>query len=112
MRGECRWQGHSDATIAPEAPIQGHDPEQETKVNRKKMAVVGTVYTIDPFVRTPEEVVVSLFRRPDDRLVVSVRCHNINASGRVCLTTKTSRRCRPWRTLPGWRRKWEDAPED
>src|SRR5256885_8456219 len=32
----------------PEAPIQGHDPEQEAKTNRKKMAVVGTVYTIDP----------------------------------------------------------------
>lgn len=50
----------------PEAPIQGHDPEQEAKVNRKKMAVVGTVYTIDPFGRTPEDVVESLFRLPDD----------------------------------------------
>ena len=50
----------------PEAPIQGHDPEQEAKTNRKKMAVVGTVYTIDPFVRMPEEVVASLFRSPDD----------------------------------------------
>jgi hypothetical protein len=29
------------------------------------MAVVGTVYTIDPFVRTPDEVVASLFRDPD-----------------------------------------------
>ncbi len=49
-----------------EAPIQGHDPEPEAKTNRKKMAVVGTVYTIDPFVRTPEEVAESLFRSPDD----------------------------------------------
>jgi hypothetical protein len=57
----------------PEAPIHGHDPEQEAKVNRKKMAVVGTVYTIDPFVRTPEEVVESLFRRPDDSLPVAER---------------------------------------
>src|SRR6266480_7347060 len=57
----------------PEAPIQGHDPEQEAKTNRKKMAVVGTVYTIDPFVRTPEEVVASLFRSPDDDPLPSER---------------------------------------
>jgi len=57
----------------PEAPIQGHDPEQEAKTNRKKMAVVGTVYTIDPFVRMPEEVVASLFRSPDDNPLPSER---------------------------------------
>jgi hypothetical protein len=51
---------------APEAPIHSHDPEQEAKTNRKKMAVVGTVYTIDPLVRTPEEVATSLFHSPDD----------------------------------------------
>jgi hypothetical protein len=52
---------------APEAPIVGHDPEQEVQRNRKKIAVVGTVYTIDPFVRTPEEVAESLFHSPDDK---------------------------------------------
>ena len=57
----------------PEAPIQGHDPEQEAKTNRKKMAVVGTVYTIDPCVRMPEEVVASLFRSPDDDPLPSER---------------------------------------
>jgi hypothetical protein len=51
---------------AAEMPIQAHDREAESKTNRKKMAVVGTVYTIDPLVRTPEEVVASLFRSPDD----------------------------------------------
>ena len=50
----------------PEAPIQGHDPQREAKTNRKKMAVVGTVYTIEPFVRTPEEVAESLFRSLED----------------------------------------------
>src|SRR5262249_38896969 len=40
---------------------------------RKKMAVVGTVYTIDPFVRTPEEVVASLCRSPDDDPLPSER---------------------------------------
>jgi hypothetical protein len=52
--------------VTPEAAIQGHDPQQEAKKNRKKMAVVGTVYTLDPLVRTPEEVVESLFRLPED----------------------------------------------
>jgi len=52
--------------VPPEASIQGHDPQQEAKTNRKKMAVVGTVYTLDPLVRTPEEVVESLFRLPED----------------------------------------------
>ena len=51
---------------APEVPIQAHDREQAPETNRKKMAVVGTVYTIDPFVRSPEEVAASLFRDPDD----------------------------------------------
>jgi hypothetical protein len=47
-------------------PIEAHDRDQAPKTNRKKMAVVGVVYTIDPFVRTPEEVADSLFRDPDD----------------------------------------------
>ena len=51
---------------APEAPIQAHDRDQAPKANRKKMAVVGTVYTIDPFVRSPEEVAAALFRDPAD----------------------------------------------
>ena len=49
-----------------EVPIEAHDRDQKPKTNRKKMAVVGTVYTIDPFVRTPEEVAASLFRDPND----------------------------------------------
>jgi hypothetical protein len=47
-------------------PIEAHDRDQKPKTNRKKMAVVGVVYTIDPFVRTPEEIVDSLFHDPDE----------------------------------------------
>jgi len=50
---------------APEAPIHGHAPAQEAKTTRKKMAVGGTVYTIDPLGRTPEEVAPSLWHSPD-----------------------------------------------
>lgn len=58
---------------APEAPIHAHDREQAPKTNRKKMAVVGAVYTIDPFVRSPEEVAASLFRDPDDDPLLAER---------------------------------------
>jgi hypothetical protein len=51
---------------AAERPMQAHDREAAPKAHRKTMAVVGTVYTIDPFVRTPQEVVESLLRSPDD----------------------------------------------
>ena len=58
---------------AAEIPIQAHDREAVPKAHRKKMAVVGTVYTIDPFVRTPQEVAESLFRSPDDDPLPSAR---------------------------------------
>jgi hypothetical protein len=34
------------------------------RANQKRMATVGAVYTVDPYVRTPEEVVAALFRDP------------------------------------------------
>ncbi len=46
-------------------PIQDHDRKKGPKPHRKKQAIVGTVYTIDPYPRTPEAVVESLFREPD-----------------------------------------------
>jgi hypothetical protein len=58
---------------AAEMPIQAHDRDAEPKANRKKMAAVGTVYTIDPFVRTPQEVAEALFRCPDDAPPPSAR---------------------------------------
>jgi hypothetical protein len=35
------------------------------RANHKRMATVGAVYTVDRYVRTPEEVVAALFRDPD-----------------------------------------------
>jgi hypothetical protein len=35
------------------------------RANQKRMATVGAVYTVDPFVRTADEVVATLFRDPD-----------------------------------------------
>jgi hypothetical protein len=35
------------------------------RANHKRMATVGAVYTVDPYIRTPAEVVAALFRDPD-----------------------------------------------
>jgi hypothetical protein len=47
-------------------PIHNHRHDKGPKPDRKKMATVGAVYSVDPFVRTPEEVVESLFRDPQE----------------------------------------------
>lgn len=46
-----------------ESPILSHRKKGQKK-NKKRMATVGTVYTVDPNLRTPEQVVESLFRDP------------------------------------------------
>ena len=46
---------------AEERPAGSHRKKGE-KANKKQMATVGAVYTVDPKVRTPEEVVAALFR--------------------------------------------------
>jgi hypothetical protein len=48
-----------------EVPIAAHDREQTPNTNRQHMAVVGVVYPMDPFVRTPEAMVDSRCRDPD-----------------------------------------------
>ena len=49
---------------ADAAPIMDHQHRTGPKPDRKKMATLGAVYSIDRLVRTPEEVVESLFRDP------------------------------------------------
>lgn len=45
-------------------PIAAHQHQKGPKPGRKKMAVVGAVYQVDRYRRTPEEVVQALFREP------------------------------------------------
>jgi hypothetical protein len=45
-------------------PIQAHDHQRGPKPERKKMALVGAVYQIDPYPRTPHDVVAALFHDP------------------------------------------------
>lgn len=51
---------HSNDT----SKIDEHHTKRGTKPDRKKMAVVGAVYTIDPFKRTPEDILDALFSEP------------------------------------------------
>ena len=47
-----------------EIPVGAHRQKGE-KANKKQMACIGSVYSVDPHVRTPEELVAVLFRDPD-----------------------------------------------
>ena len=49
----------ADGEARPEAHRRRGD-----KANKKRMAIVGAVYSVDRFVRTPEEVTAALFRDP------------------------------------------------
>ena len=48
-------------------PIHDHRHQSGPKPGRKRMATIGAVYSINPFRRTPEEVVESLFREPGQK---------------------------------------------
>jgi len=45
-------------------PIVDHDRKRGPKPGQKKQAIVGAVYTIDPYLRTPKDVLDALFRDP------------------------------------------------
>ncbi len=50
---------------APEAPpISAHAHRRGPKPGRKQMALVGAAYHIEPYVRTPEQVLDALFQEP------------------------------------------------
>jgi hypothetical protein len=63
-------------------PIRDHDRKRGPKKDRKKKAIVGAVYTVDRYVRTPEQVLEALFRQPGQPRPEAARprpCHK-----RVC----------------------------
>jgi hypothetical protein len=47
-------------------PIQEHQHRPGPKPDRKRMATVGAVYSVDRFLRTPEQVLEALFHDPDE----------------------------------------------
>ena len=58
MRAETNTE---DKPTVP-VPHSGEKKNKEEKGGKKKMALVGAAYTVDPFIRTPEQVLEALFR--------------------------------------------------
>ena len=60
-----------DADAAPAAKaaeeLPDHHPRSGPKPGRKQMAIVGTVYSVDRYVRTPEQVLEALFHDSNTR---------------------------------------------
>ena len=70
--------------------IHEHRSKSGPKPDRKKMAILGSVYSIDPHVRTPEEVVESLFRQPGETRPKSDRPHPQHKRVRAVLNHETA----------------------
>jgi hypothetical protein len=66
-------------------PIMDHQHRSGPKPDRKKMATVGAVYSINRLVRTPEEVVESLFRDPQQPRPKTPRPHPCHKQMRALL---------------------------
>jgi hypothetical protein len=48
-------------------PHSGKKKNKQDKGGKKKMALVGAAYTVDPFIRTPEQVLEALFRDTNNK---------------------------------------------
>jgi len=70
---------------ADAAPIVDHQHRRGPKLDRKRMATLGAVYSIDRLVRTPEEVVESLFRDPQQPRPETPRPHPCHKRMRAML---------------------------
>ena len=66
-------------------PIMDHQHRTGPKPDRKKMATLGAVYSIDRLVRTPEDVVESLFRDPRQPRPKTPRPHPCHKQMRALL---------------------------
>jgi len=53
--------------VADAPKIESHRSKSGPKPGAKRMATLGAVYTIDPYPRTPEQIVDALFRSPAKR---------------------------------------------
>ena len=68
------------------ARIYDHEMKMGPKPDRKKMAVIGGVYSVDPFKRTPQEVIQALFNKFDKHEKKRVRPKPKNKRIFPCLT--------------------------
>jgi hypothetical protein len=71
-------------------PIESHQSKSGPKPGAKRMATLGSVYSIAPHVRLPEEVVESLFREPGAPREKSNRPRPQHKRVRACLNHRAS----------------------
>jgi len=62
-----RAQANTEEQPAVAVPHSGVKRNEEEKSGKKKMALVATAYTVDRFVRTPEQVLEALFRETKNK---------------------------------------------
>lgn len=60
---------------SPDDPAPAAHRSKGQKASQKRMATVGTVYTVDRYVRTPEDIVAALFREGPKPPPRPVPCH-------------------------------------
>jgi hypothetical protein len=83
-----------------DAPAIAAPPARGPKPDRKKMAVLGAAYPIEPHVRTPVAVVEALFRDP------AAAPADRTGPDRACPSPKRSGYARCCRWPPPWRKPW------
>jgi hypothetical protein len=71
-------------------PIESHQSKSGPKPGAKRMATLGSVYSIAPHVRSPEDVVESLFRQPSKPRKKTDRPRPQHKRVRACLDHKDS----------------------
>ena len=90
----------------PPAPAHRHKGD---KASRKRMATVGTAYTVDRYLRTPEQVLAALFRDGDrrPRSVDLPTPPGQAGSGPAYRWTMVWTRCPAWTlSIRGWPIRW------
>jgi hypothetical protein len=84
----CTADGKGIPMVKPvsEKPIERHKPTKGPKPDKKKMAVVGSVYSSAPHRRTPQSVIDSLFREKPPSKDPTPRVKPMNKRVRASLT--------------------------
>ncbi len=84
--GTADGKGIPVVTEVTERPIETHKPKKGPKPDKKKMAVVGSLYSSVTHKRTPEDVVHSLFRNKSESQDNTPRINPMNKRVRASLT--------------------------
>ncbi len=84
--GTADGKGIPVVTKVTEKPIETHKPKKGPKPDKKKMAVVGSVYSATANKRTPEDVVNSLFQKQSESQENTARIKPLNKRVRASLT--------------------------